>query len=71
MDKATAISFFGTQADMARALGVSRSAVWQWADPIPEPRSSHVIATIKRLQAERTRIISKLNRAAVRVTAEA
>lgn len=36
MDKASVVAFFGTQQKVADAVGVTRQAVQQWPDPIPE-----------------------------------
>jgi hypothetical protein len=49
MDKTLAIRMFGSQAEMARALGLTRAAVHQWPDPIPEPRASQVREVARKL----------------------
>lgn len=36
MRKETAIAHFGTEADLARALRISRQAVNKWPDVVPE-----------------------------------
>lgn len=35
MLKSDVIEHFGSEAEVARALGVTRGAVWQWKDIIP------------------------------------
>lgn len=36
MNKQTVINFFGTQIAVARALGLAKSTISEWPDPIPE-----------------------------------
>jgi hypothetical protein len=36
MDKQTVIKHFGSQIAVARALGLSKSTISEWPDPIPE-----------------------------------
>lgn len=36
MNKLTAIDFYGTQRNLARALGISESSVSQWPELIPK-----------------------------------
>lgn len=36
VNKKDATDFFGNDADLARAIGVNRQAVHQWADEVPE-----------------------------------
>ena len=36
MKKEDVIKFFGSQAEVAAALGISRAAVSQWPDEVPE-----------------------------------
>jgi DNA-binding transcriptional regulator YdaS (Cro superfamily) len=56
MDKADAIKWFGNGAALARALGVSTSAVSQW-DEIPLDRQCQIeVLTGGRLEADRSRI---------------
>lgn len=38
MTKTDAINYFGSQAALAEALGVSRPAISQWSEEIPEVR---------------------------------
>ena len=38
MTKTEAIQYYGTHAKLARALGISRQAVTDWGDRIPEGR---------------------------------
>lgn len=49
MDKTYAINLFGSRAKLARELGITRSAVGQWPEVIPEPRASHIRETARRL----------------------
>jgi len=39
MEKTQAISHFGSAANLARALGISKAAVSQWKDQVPELRA--------------------------------
>lgn len=46
--KQQAVEMFGTQANLARALGIERSAVSQWADgPIPELQALKIRFVLK------------------------
>ena len=49
MNKRDAISTFGTQAAMARALGISPQAVDQWPDDLTQGQSDRVIGAALRL----------------------
>ena len=49
IDKKLAIRIFGSQAELARHLNLTRAAVHNWPDPIPEPRASHIRETARRL----------------------
>lgn len=42
MNKKVAIDYFGSAAKLAKALGVSRSAVSQWDDTIPLLRAYQI-----------------------------
>ncbi len=42
MKKSLAIQMFGSCAELARAVGLTRSAVHQWPDEITEPRASQI-----------------------------
>ena len=42
MNKADVIAFFGSQKQVAAALGISDAAVCQWGDVVPGPRQGHV-----------------------------
>lgn len=42
MKKTTAIYAFRGPVALAKAIGVSRSAVYQWPEVIPEPRAAHI-----------------------------
>jgi len=42
MDKQTAIDFFGSAAALAKALGVSKSAVSQWGEQVPMRRQFEI-----------------------------
>jgi len=48
MDKEKAIEKFGTQADLARAIGCSRASVNGWPDPLPPRIADRVIAACVR-----------------------
>lgn len=52
MKKDDAIRFFGTQAELARAVGVSRSAVSQWPQELPPRVSDRVTAAMLRRVAK-------------------
>jgi DNA-binding transcriptional regulator YdaS (Cro superfamily) len=46
--KQQAVEMFGTQANLARALGIAKSAVSQWADgPIPELQAMKIRFVLK------------------------
>ena len=46
--KAQAIALYGGASSLARALGISRSAVHQWKDgPIPEAQKLKLIYVLK------------------------
>jgi DNA-binding transcriptional regulator YdaS (Cro superfamily) len=42
MRKADAIAAFGTAAELARALGITRAAIHQWGDTVPLARQYQV-----------------------------
>ena len=48
MDKMQAIETFGSQAELARAIGCSRNAVNGWPDPLPARIADRVIAACVR-----------------------
>lgn len=50
--KSQALAVWGSGAKLAAALGISRAAVSQWAENIPEPRATQV-DLITRLEAKR------------------
>jgi len=46
--KEEAVQMFGTQAELARALGIKKSAVSQWSDgPIPEKQAMKIRFMLK------------------------
>lgn len=45
MKKSEAIKKFGSQAKLAKALGISRQAVHKWPDEIPKMRMYQIIVT--------------------------
>jgi transcriptional repressor of cell division inhibition gene dicB len=48
-----AIRFFGTQAALARALGVSKQAVSRWGESVPDGRAYQLqVITNGKLKAE-------------------
>lgn len=49
MEKKTAVSIFGTQAAMARALGITPQAVHQWPDPLPQSYVDRVVGAAIRM----------------------
>jgi transcriptional repressor of cell division inhibition gene dicB len=49
MTKQEAISLFGNGASLARALGITRSAISQWPDDLDQPRSDMVNGAALRL----------------------
>lgn len=44
MTKTQAVNYFGSQAELADALGISRPAVSQWPETIPEMRQWQIRA---------------------------
>lgn len=42
MRVSTAVKFFGSKAEMARALGISRQSVTGWGDTVPELRAIQI-----------------------------
>ncbi|MGS0980994.1 Cro/CI family transcriptional regulator [Burkholderia glumae] len=49
LTKEQAVGIFGTQAELARALGISRSAVSQWGDSLDQQRTDMVIGAAVRV----------------------
>jgi hypothetical protein len=50
MDKSTAVAIFGrTQADLARALGVTRQCVWNWGEVLTQEQADRVRGAAVRL----------------------
>ena len=50
MRKSEAISIFGrTQSDLARALGITKSAVSQWPDELDQEKTDRVLGAALRL----------------------
>lgn len=53
MKTETAIKHFGSAAELARALGINRSAVHQWGESPPVPRQFQIqVVTNGQLKAE-------------------
>lgn len=53
--KKEAVRMFGSQAELARALGIERSAVSQWKDgPIPEKQAMKIRFILKPRLFEKT-----------------
>jgi len=48
MDKQKAIELFGTQVALAAAVGIGKSAVSDWPDPLPPRIADRVIAACVR-----------------------
>ena len=46
--KAEAVRLFGSQAKLARAVGVTRGAVWQWPEELPRRLSDQVLGAAVR-----------------------
>jgi len=54
MKKQDAIEHFGDAVKLAKALGISKQAVYKWPDVVPEGRQYQLeIVTQGKLQAER------------------
>lgn len=43
MDKSTAIQIFGSASELARALGITRQAVYQWREHLSQEQVDRVI----------------------------
>jgi transcriptional regulator with XRE-family HTH domain len=55
MRKSEAISIFGrTQSDLARALGITKSAVSQWPDELDQEKTDRVLGAALRLGVDMT-----------------
>jgi len=48
MDKKLAVKTFGSASDLARAIGCTPSAVFQWPDPLPSRIADRVIGAAVR-----------------------
>lgn len=49
MKKQDAIDMFGTPTELAKALGITRQAVYQWPDEISQEQEDRVIGAAYRL----------------------
>lgn len=49
MDKSTAISHFGSATSLARALGITPQAVYQWPEQLDQRRADLVLGAMVRL----------------------
>jgi len=49
MKKSDAVKIFGNQSDLAKAIGLSKSAVSQWPDPLRQAHIDRVIGAAVRL----------------------
>lgn len=49
MKKSDAIEIFKTQAELARALGITRAAIHQWPDELTQRQSDEVTGAALRL----------------------
>ncbi len=49
MTKTEAVTIFGSQAELARALEITKSAVSQWPDQLDRNRSDRVMGAAHRL----------------------
>lgn len=58
VNKSAVIHSFGGVIALAKALGITRGAVYQWPDEIPEPRASHIreVARHRGIQIRRPRV---------------
>jgi DNA-binding transcriptional regulator YdaS (Cro superfamily) len=55
MTKQSAITYYGSQAALARALGINRAAINAWGDGIPIGRQYQIeVLTAGKLKADRT-----------------
>lgn len=52
MKKTEAIDIFGSEAKLAQALGLSRSAVNQWGDEVPQLRAYQIRDILAERSAE-------------------
>ena len=53
MKKKDAIEHFGGVADLARALGITPEAIYQWGDEVPEGRAFQIdVLTKGKLRAQ-------------------
>lgn len=43
MKTTDAIRYFGSQSELARALGISRQAVWNWGPEVPPKRQLELV----------------------------
>lgn len=59
MKKSEAIQLFGSQSNMARALGITRQAVWQWPEDLSMIRTDWVRGAAMRLGIEYTTTMSE------------
>ncbi|KKB61049.1 hypothetical protein WM40_25540 [Robbsia andropogonis] len=49
LTKQQAIDMFGSGAALGRAVGVTKAAVWQWADPLDQRQTDMVVGAAMRL----------------------
>lgn len=49
MKKSDAITLFGTVADLAKAMGMTRQGIYQWPDELPLATEDRVIGAAIRL----------------------
>lgn len=60
MDKSTALKFFGNASSLAKALGISESAISQWGKSVPQGRAYQIeVLTDGALKASRTALASQ------------
>lgn len=50
MKKHEAIALFGTTRELAAALGITRHAIYQWPDDLPQDQADRVIGAAVRLR---------------------
>jgi hypothetical protein len=60
MTKEQAISIFGSQPALARALGLTRQAVWMWPAVLSHTQANRVIAAAAQSAAEQARKVQEL-----------
>lgn len=69
--KSVVRAMFRSEAELARHLGMTRSAVNQWPEDIPEPRASQIREVARRLRLMRgDKVVARLALRPVPLTEE-